>query len=423
MRFAFTEEQEALRATARAFLAEHSASEPMRRAMQSELGFAPELWKTISAELGWPAVSVPEAYGGLGLGAVELAALLEAMGETLLCAPFFSSVCLGANALLVAGSDAQKREWLPAIAEGRTLATLAAFEPDKNWSAAGIEAEARREGGDYVLSGRKRFVLDGHCADLLVVAARRAGSRGDEGVSLFAVPSDGEGRRAARARDARSDPAPGRDRAARRARSGRARRLGDEGAGAAALERILELAAIALAAEQVGGAQRCLDLAVAHAKTRVQFGRPIGSFQAIQHRCADMMLRVESARSAAYYAACVAAESGSELARVASLAKVYCSEAYFQCAADSLAGARGRRLHLGVRRAPAPEARAVDAGLSRRSRVAPRTRGAPDRSLTGWTRHARTARHDGQGRDRDGRRARRRPRHQPSASSKPAPRS
>ena len=335
MRFAFSEEQEALRATARAFLAEHSASEPMRRAMQSELGHAPELWKTISAELGWPAVSVPEAYGGLGLGAVELAALLEAMGETLLCAPFFSSVCLGANALLVAGSDAQKREWLPAIAEGRMLATLAAFEPDKNWTAAGIEAEARREGGGWVLSGRKRFVLDGHCADLLVVAARRAGSRGDEGLSLFAVPSAAKGveRRALTTLDATRRLSEIELHAVRVPASAQ---LGDEGAGAAALERILELAAIALAAEQVGGAQRCLDLAVAHAKTRIQFGRPIGSFQAIQHRCADMMLLVESARSAAYYAACVAAESGSELPRVASLAKVYCSEAYFHCAADCL---------------------------------------------------------------------------------------
>ena len=341
MRFAFSEEQAALRATARAFLAEHSASEPMRRAMQSELGYAPELWKTISAELGWPAVSVPEAYGGLGLGAVELAALLEAMGETLLCAPFFSSVCLGANALLVAANDAQKREHLPAIAEGRTLATLAAFEPDKNWTAAGIEAEARREGGDYLLSGRKRFVLDGHCADLLVVAARRAGSRGEEGLSLFAVPATSPGveRRAL----------PTLDRTRRLAeielhgvRVPAIARLGEEGTGAAALERILELASIALAAEQVGGAQRCLDLAVAHAKSRVQFGRPIGSFQAIQHRCADMMLRVESARSAAYYAACVAAEGGSDLARVASLAKVYCSDAYFQCAADSL------QIHGGV---------------------------------------------------------------------------
>lgn len=335
MRFAFTEEQEALRATARAFLAEHSGSDQVRLAMRSELGFAPELWKTISAELGWPAVNVPEEYGGLGLGAVELAALLEAMGEALLCAPFFSSVCLGANALRVAGSDAQKRELLPAIAEGRTLATLAAFEPDKNWSAAGIEASARREGGDYLLSGRKRFVLDGHGADLLVVAARREGSRGDDGITLFAVASGERGveRRALPTLDQTRRLA---EIELQGVRVPVSARLGEEGAGAAALERILELAAIGLAAEQVGGAQRCLDLAVAHAKSRVQFGRPIGSFQAIQHKCADMMLRVESARSAAYYAACVAAEEGPELARVASLAKAYCSDAYFQCAADSL---------------------------------------------------------------------------------------
>ncbi|HEY8154947.1 MAG TPA: acyl-CoA dehydrogenase family protein [Myxococcota bacterium] len=335
MRFAFTEEQEALRATARAFLAEHSGSEQVRSAMRSDLGFAPELWKQISTELGWPAVCVPEAYGGLGLGAVELAALLEAMGESLLCAPFFSSLCLGANALRVAGSDAQQSELLPAIAEGRALATLAAFEPDKSWSAAGIEAEARREGGDYLLSGRKRFVLDGHCADLLIVAARREGSREGEGISLFAVPSGLKGveRRALATLDQTRRLA---EIELHDVRVPVSARLGDEGSGAAALERIRDLAAIALAAEQVGGAQRCLDLAVAHAKTRVQFGRPIGSFQAIQHKCADMMLRVESARSAAYYAACVAAEDGEDLARVASLAKVYCSEAYFQCAADSL---------------------------------------------------------------------------------------
>ncbi len=335
MRFAFTEEQDALRATARAFLAEHSSSEQVRRSMQSELGFAPELWKTISTQLGWPAVNVPEEYGGLGLGAVELTALLELMGEVLLCAPFFSSVCLGVNALRTAGSDAQQRELLPAIAEGRRLATLAAFEPDKSWGAAGIETVARRQGGDYLLSGRKRFVLDGGCADLLVVAARREGSRAADGISLFAVASEARGieRRAL----------PTLDQTRRLAEIElhevcvpASARLGEEGSGAAALERISDLAAIGLAAEQVGGAQRCLDLAVAHAKSRVQFGRPIGSFQAIQHKCADMMLKVESARSAAYYAACVAAEDGPDLARVASLAKAYCSDAYFQCAADSL---------------------------------------------------------------------------------------
>jgi len=335
MRFAFTEEQEALRDSARSFLAEHSSSEQVRRAMQSELGFAPELWKAISADLNWPAVSVPEEHGGLGLGAVELAALLEAMGETLLCAPFFSSVCLGANALRVAGSQAQQRELLPAIAEGRTLATLAAFEPDKSWDAGRIEASARRQGGDYLLSGRKRFVLDGHCADLLVVAARSEGSRGEEGLSLFAVEAGSKGveRRALPTLDPTRRLA---EIELRGVRVPASALLGEEGSGGAALARIRDLAAIALAAEQVGGAQRCLDLAVAHAKSRVQFGRPIGSFQAIQHKCADMMLKVESARSAAYYAACVAAEDSPELARMASLAKACCSDAYFQCAADSL---------------------------------------------------------------------------------------
>jgi alkylation response protein AidB-like acyl-CoA dehydrogenase len=335
MRFAFTEEQEALRETARAFLAEHSSSEQVRSAMQTEAGFAPELWKQISAELGWPAVSIPEECGGLGLGAVELTALLETMGEALFCAPFFSTVCLGANALRVAGSGEQQRERLPAIAEGRSLATLAAFEPDKSWTVAGIEATARRQGGDYLLSGRKRHVLDGHGADLLVVAARAEGSRGDEGLSLFAVGADAKG--------VEKRALPTLDQTRRLAeielqgvRVPASARLGEEGSGAPALERIRDLAAIALAAEQVGGAQRCLDLAVAHAKSRVQFNRPIGSFQAIQHKCADMMLKVESARSAAYYAACVAAEDSPELPRVASLAKAYCSDAYFQCAADSL---------------------------------------------------------------------------------------
>ena len=204
--------------------------------MQSELGFAPELWKAISAELNWPAVCVPEEYGGLGLGAVELAALLEVMGEALLCAPFFSTVCLGANALRVAGSDAQQRELLPAIAEGRTLATLAAFEPDKNWSAAGIEAEARRQGGDYLLSGRKRFVLDGHCADLLVRGRAARGEPGRGRHLALRRPVRGQGRRAARASHARSDAAPGRDRAARRARAGlgEARRRGLRRGGARA---------------------------------------------------------------------------------------------------------------------------------------------------------------------------------------------
>jgi alkylation response protein AidB-like acyl-CoA dehydrogenase len=341
MNFAFTEEQEELRNTARSFLQEYSSPEQVRLAAQSELGYDAEVWKRIATELGWPAMTIPEAYGGLGLGAVELVALLEVMGETLLCAPFFSSVCLAGNALLVGGSEAQKHEHLPAIAEGRTLATVAWTEASGGWDASGVDALARRQGDDFLLSGCKHFVLDGHCAELLVVAARREGSRGEAGVSLFLVPASAPGlerqalptldstRRLARIelRDVRV-PA--------------AALLGEEGEGWPLLSKTLDLAAVALSAEQVGGAQRCLDLSVAYAKQREQFGRPIGSFQAIKHKCADMMLRVESARSASYYAACVAAEDGDELSRAASLAQAYCSDAYFQCAADSI------QIHGGV---------------------------------------------------------------------------
>lgn len=341
MDLTFNEEQQELRATARSFLEDRAGSEEIRRAMESELGYDPELWKQIGTELGWPSVHIPEEYGGLGLGYVELVALLEVAGGSLLCAPFFSSVCLGANALLVGGSEEQKREHLPGIAEGQTRATLACSEDSGRWDAAGIETTAKREGDDFVLNGKKSFVLDGHCADLLVVAARAPGTKGEEGIELFALPAESAGlsRRAL----------PTMDQTRRLAeielagvRVPTSSRLGDDDSGWGSLRKTLDLAAVAIAAEQVGGAQRCLEMAVEYAKERIQFGRPIGSFQAIKHKCANMMVEVESARSAAYYAGCVAAEDGEELGAVASLAKAYCSDTYFSCAAHSL------QIHGGV---------------------------------------------------------------------------
>ncbi len=341
MDFAFTQEQEELRATARDFLATHSGSQQVRTAMQSELGYDPQVWKQIGTELGWPSVIIPEDFGGLGLGYVELIALLEVMGGALLCAPFFSSVCLGGNALLVGGSEEQKKEYLPGIAAGQTRATLAFTEASGRWDAAGIKATARREGGDYVLSGKKNFVLDGHCADLFIVAARAAGTMGEAGISLFAVPAQTRGveRRALPTMDQTRRQA---EIELRDVRVPASALIGPEGEGWGALARTLELAAVALSAEQVGGAQRCLDLSVEYAKERVQFGRPIGSFQAIKHKCADMLVQVESARSASYYAGCVAAEDGDELPLVASLAKAYCSDAYYHCAANAI------QIHGGV---------------------------------------------------------------------------
>ncbi len=400
MELAFTEEQEALRETARAFLAEHSSSEHVRRAMATEAGFEPEVWKRMGSELGWPAVIVPEAYGGLGLTWVELVALLEGMGEALLCAPYFSTVCLAANAILAAGTDAQQRAYLPGIAEGRTRATLTATSTD----AAG--PTARRDGAHWVLSGRERHVLDGHGADLLVVAAgearpgrapqparqpepahdagpgRAPGPSGSTPhLGLFLVPADTPGL----ARRALPTLDPTRRLAEIELADVRLpadARLGTDADAAPARSRALDRAAIALAAEQVGGAQRCLDLAVAHARQRVQFGRPIGSFQAIQHRCADMMLRVEAARSAAYYAACVAAEGRDELPLVASLAKAYASEAYFFCAAECLQihGGVGFTweydVHLHLKRARAGEA-FLGTPAQHRERVAQRLLDAP----------------------------------------------
>lgn len=324
MDFAFDEEQEELRATARAFLVDHSGSEQIRAAMESELGHDPQLWKQVATELGWTAITVPEAYGGLGLGPIELTALIEVMGESLVCVPFFSTVCLGANALVVAGTEEQKQAHLPRIAEGESIASLAHAGPSES-----VEVVFRQAKDGVLLEGRADFVVDGSIADLLIAAARDAETNE---IALFVVPSDTPG--LSRSLHPTLDQT-------RRLASLRfddvklpldARLAGGE----SALQEILDRAVIALAAEQVGGAQRCLDMAVAYAKEREQFGRPIGSFQAIKHKCADMMIELESARSAAYYAACIAAEGNEELPVVASLAKAYCSDAYFQCAAESL---------------------------------------------------------------------------------------
>jgi len=383
--FAFSDEQEALREAARSFLAEHGASARVRAAMASDAGHDPETWKRMGAELGWTAVAIPEDCGGLGLGAVELALLCEAMGEVVLPSPFFATACLATPALLVAADEAQRGALLPALAEGARTATLAVPGPGGSWDASGVAATARRDGEGFVLDGGWRYVPDGHRADLLVLAARERGTRGEAGLSLFAVPAaDAEAAGLVRRRLPTLDPTrPLAELEARALRVPAEALLGGFGEAAPALRRALDLAAVALSAELVGVAQRALDLAVAHAKERVQFGRPIGAFQAVKHRCADMMVRAESARSAVLYAACVAAEGTSELAQAASLAKATASEAAFFCAAESLQvhGGAGftweMDVHLLLKRARAGEALLGDPAWHR-ERVARQLLGAPD---------------------------------------------
>ena len=342
MNFAFTEEQHELRATARAFLAEACKPEAVRAAMESALGYDEKLWAQIGSELGWTAVVVPERCGGLGLSWVELVALQEVIGESLAPSPFFASVCLAANAILAAGDAAQHEALLPGIAEGRTRAALALAEASGRWDADGIAATCERSGDGYLLRGEKRYVVDGASADLLVLAAREPGSRGAAGVSLFALPASSAGL----AREAVPTLDPTRRLATLRFDSvwvPASARLGADGSAWPALELALQRAAVALAAEQLGGAQRTLELAVAYAKERVQFGRTIGSFQALKHKLADVMVKVEAARSAVYYAACVAAgglagpaSGDGALAAAASMAKAAATEAFSLAAGSAL---------------------------------------------------------------------------------------
>jgi alkylation response protein AidB-like acyl-CoA dehydrogenase len=327
MNFAFSDEQEELRTAVRRFLAEKSPETEVRRLMDTTEGYDPAVWSQMADQLGLQSLTIPEEFGGSGFSYVELIVVLEEMGASLLCAPFFSTVALGANALLTSGDDEAKKTYLPGIASGETIATLAITEDNGKWDFSGIECAAEASGDGFVLNGHKMFVIDGHVANLIVVAARTA-----KGISLFAVDGDAAG--------LTRTPLPTMDQTRKQARlefaATPATLIGTDGGAEAGLSKTLDLAAVALAAEQVGGAQRVLDASVEYAKTRIQFGRPIGSFQAIKHKCADMLLEVESAKSAAYYAAWSAAEDSDELPVVASLSKSYCSEAYFHAAAENI---------------------------------------------------------------------------------------
>jgi len=327
MNFAFSEEQEELRKVVKDFLNSKSDEATVRELMDTETGFDPAIWSQMGEQMGLQGLIIPEEFGGSGYSYVELIVVLEEMGRRLLCAPYFSTVVLAANTLMHSGDDAAKAEYLPGIASGETIATLAFTEQNGRWDEAGITMEASGSGDSWTLTGEKMYVLDGTTAGLLIVAAKTGA-----GVSLFAVQGDAEGL----TRTALSTMDQTRKQARVTFAGTPAKLIGTEGGGWAVLERVLDLAAVALAAEQVGGAQECLEMAVQYAKDRVQFGRPIGSFQAIKHKCADMLLEVESAKSAAYYAGWCASELNDELPSVASLAKSYCSEAYFHTTAENI---------------------------------------------------------------------------------------
>jgi alkylation response protein AidB-like acyl-CoA dehydrogenase len=325
--FAATEEQELLRQSVRSFLADTSPMTEVRRLMETDTGYEPGVWKRLAAQLGLVGLTIPEELGGSGSGYAELAIVLEEMGRSLYCGPYFATVALAANAIMTAGTEHQQRDLLPGIAGGDVIATLAVAEDSGHWDQDQIQLAARADNGRYLLRGHKSFVLDGQNADLIIVAGRLGAD-----IALFLVDSTADG--------LTTTGLPTLDMTRRLARlefdNVPAAMLGSPAKAEQALARTLDLAVIALAAEQVGGAQRCLEMSVDYAKSRIQFGRPIGSFQAIKHKCAEMLLDVESARSAACFAAWAAADDSEEVPAVASLAKAHCSEAYFRTAGENI---------------------------------------------------------------------------------------
>ncbi|MBI3303607.1 MAG: acyl-CoA/acyl-ACP dehydrogenase [Deltaproteobacteria bacterium] len=329
MDFGFSEEQELLRKSAADFLSKECPMTYVRQMMEDERGYSEELWQKM-AELGWMGLIYPEELGGAGLSTVDLVVVLEEMGRVVLPGPFFSTVALGGLAILEAGNSEQKKKLLPDVTAGKTKVTLALLEENARWDAKGVKLSARKSGKGYRLNGVKLFVPDAHVADTLVCAARTS-----DGITLFLVDRQQAGvsttllktmDQTRKLCEVRLD----------KVQVGGDAILGTPGKGWDALARVIDRSKVALCAEMCGGARKVLDMSVEYAKVREQFGRPIGSFQAIQHKCANMLVQVESAKSATYYAAWAVANDARDAPLAAAMAKAYCSDAYRQVSAEGI---------------------------------------------------------------------------------------
>ena len=325
MNFGFSEEQEMLRDATRRFLDNECPSSFVRKMMEDDSAHATEMWKKV-AEQGWPAILIDEAHGGVGGSFLDMVVILEEMGRSLLPGPFLATALLGTPAILVGGSDEQKSAILPGVAAGETTLSLAVAEKSGRYDAGGVALAATPKGEDFLLSGEKFFVPDAHVADQIVVVARTGqGAAAEDGVSLFVVDAKAPGVTVTQLKTV--------DMTRRQCHvafqdvavpAGQV--LGEVGAGWPIVQRTLDQAMAGLCAEMVGTGQQALDMAVAYAKERVQFGKPIGSFQAVKHKCVDMMVQVENARSLTYYAAWTVDENVPEARQAVPMAKAYCSD-------------------------------------------------------------------------------------------------
>ena len=337
MQFIHSEEQQMIRASARALLAGYDSSR-LRSAMRAPGGYDTQLWQQISGELGWCALAIPEDCGGAGLGWVELCLLQEEQGRRLLASPFFATAALGAAIIRAAPQGAQRTALLQLIAAGRLRIACALAGEDGRPPPQGTSVTLAARDATLTLSGTSDFVIHAESAERFLVLARDAATAA---LSVVVIPVQTSGitvtphvmldltRPMARVTfDAVAVSSE--------------QLLGPPGGAAGFVAQGLDLARIALAAEAVGGAEQILEMTTEYVKQRVQFGRPIGSFQALKHRLADMMVQVEAAKSAAWYAASVADEDGAQLGEAAAIAKSYCCDAFYDCAASAI------QLHGGV---------------------------------------------------------------------------
>ena len=325
MNFGFSEEQEMLRDATRRFLDNECPSSFVRKMMEDDSAHATEMWKKV-AEQGWPAILIDEAHGGVGGSFLDMVVILEEMGRSLLPGPFLATALLGTPAILAAGSDEQKNAILPGVAAGETILSLALAEQSGRYDAGGVALAATPKGEDFLLSGEKFFVPDAQVADQIVVVARTGqGAAAEDGISLFVVDAKAPGVTVTQLKTVdmtrRQCHVAFQDVAVPAAQV-----LGQVGAGWPIVQRTLDQAMAGLCAEMVGTGQQALDMAVAYAKERVQFGKPIGSFQAVKHKCVDMMVQVENARSLTYYAAWTVDENVPEARQAVPMAKAYCSD-------------------------------------------------------------------------------------------------
>jgi alkylation response protein AidB-like acyl-CoA dehydrogenase len=339
MDFSLSEEQEMLRKMARDFLVNECPKSLVREMEQDEKGYSPELWKKM-ADLGWMGLVFPAEYGGEGMAFLDLAVLIEEIGRALVPGPYMSTVVYCGLPILDAGTDEQKKALLPKIARGELIATLALTEPSASWDPAGVETRATADGGDFVISGTKLFISDAHVADwLLCVARTKDSAKPENGITLFLVDAKSPGIKTTPLKTIGDDKQF--EVVFDKVRVPKKNVLGEVDKGWAVVKELLPRAILAQCALMVGGAQQVLEMTVNYAKERVQFGRPIGSFQAIQHKCANMAIDVDGCRFITYQAAWKLSE-GLPCSMEVAMAKAWVSEAYRRTCAE------GHQIHGGI---------------------------------------------------------------------------